>query len=202
MPGQRHPDNRRVEAYLDRQLSDMLGLILQHRHQPFSLWLRGMISQCALEHDLPDARLVQVMLPRPVIRDLRDVLRSRGQTLSVWFRAMVDRCAAERLPESQGDVKKIIPHQVAQLAREALLREYQLQMEIAARGNTPEERKKMREDAGKVGDAADWFADVEEERRLRLHVLESGQRAPRHRTKAGANPETDSTSSATDAPIG
>jgi len=129
---------------------------------------------------------------------LDSLLRSRGQSLTEWVRAMIAECAAERLPESQGDVKKIIPIPAADLAQKVLECEGDRLLRAANKITDPVLRSERRKEAAKYQDAADWFAHVLDQARHRRHVLESGQRKPRHRyttdrpTSEGAEEEDQS----------
>lgn len=116
---------------------------------------------------------------------LRALLRSRGQDLAQWIRAMMARCAAERLPESQGDVKKVIPLEIADLAHKVLDGEGDRLMRSAAKITDPVVRAERRQEAAAYYDAAGWFADVIEQARYRRHLLDTGKRKPRHRYTAG-----------------
>lgn len=124
---------------------------------------------------------LRTRLPLAEHQRLHLLLVSSGLSLRDWLIAQINRCAAERLPESQGDVKKIVPAEVADLAQKVLELEANRLLEAAAKLSDRELRAERRREAGRLLDAADWFATVIEERRRRLFLLSSGQRQARHR---------------------
>lgn len=142
--------------------------------------------------------LVATRLPSHEIERLERVLRSQGLCLRDWIIVQVDRSAAERLPESQGDVKKIVPQELAKLSREACELQGDFYLRLANATSDQIERKRLRQLAAPWLDAAGWFSTVVEEGRRRHHVLDSGQRQPRHRRKESPSPATDSSSRTTD----
>ncbi len=131
-----------------------------------------------------DYKHVGAMLAPAVKRDLDDVLATAGLGFTDWLRAMIVRCKAERLPESQGAVKKIIPMEVAELAQKVLFAEGERIHSSAGKLADPSSRNRRREEADPYFQASDWFADVVEQINVRQHILESGQRQPRHRYTA------------------
>jgi chlorite dismutase len=133
---------------------------------------------------------------------LEVVLTTCGLGFSDWLRAMIDRCAEERLPESQGDVKKIIPAEIARDSRVALEQIADFYLMLSKKSTDRLERSRLRKLAAPYLDAADFFSSVLEERRKRQHVLESGQREARHRRKGSESPATDSSSRTTVSPTG
>lgn len=149
-----------------------------------------------------DQKLKNAYIPTSLEELLNQVLKSRGQSYSEWVRSMINRCAAERLPESQGDVKKIIPGEVSALAQEALELQGQFYLTLSAKQTDPAERRRYRQMAAPYLNSAAFFSDVLEERRRRAHILESGQRAARHRVKSAVSPPTESSSSTKEAPSG
>ena len=140
-------------------------------------------------------RRAQAWLDLSKYRQLENVLKARGLDFVQWLRVMIDKDAAERLPESQGAVKKVIPLEVARVAREALEQQGDFYYRLAQKTSDPLERSRLLKKSGPYYDAASFFGDSLEEMRRRRHLLESGQRQPRHRRKSAAKPATDSNSS-------
>lgn len=129
------------------------------------------------------------------------LLRARGVHLKDWVLAQLDRCASDRLPESQGDVKRVIPPEVSEIAEEVLSIHGNAITNAAKRG-TVLERADAAKKAAPYLDAAAWFGEVNEDRRFRRHVIDSGQRTPRHRLKASPSPAVASSSATKEAPTG
>lgn len=136
------------------------------------------------------------------------LLRRRGLRFGDWLRQTIDRQYAERLPESQGDVKRVIPSAVAVLAAETLAEKGQFLMERSTRTKAGDRRLTLRDEAKPYLDAASWFDAVEDDRSFREHLLESGQAKARHRPTAAhplqvlPNPAVASLSATKDRPTG
>jgi hypothetical protein len=113
---------------------------------------------------------------------------------------MVVQCLADRLPESQGGVKKVIPEDVARLAMATLEQHGDFLMQLAKHPDAPERQLYLRQEAGEYMDAAGWFSEVLAARRFREHLLETGQRQPRHRLKSSPSPQEAKNLHTTDAP--
>lgn len=125
--------------------------------------------------------MVRTRLSRDQIGKLHELLKFYGLNLNDWLVAQIDRCLAERRPESQGDVKKVLPPDVVTLAQQVLHEEGDRVLRSANSLTDPVLRSERRREAARFLNASDWFADVIEQRRFRRHLLESGQARPRHR---------------------
>ena len=148
-------------------------------------------------------RQFRLRLTRRQYQRIEDILRVRGlDSVREFLDAMIDLCHSERLPESQGDVKRVIPSEVATLAAEALAEKGQFLIERAARAKDMQHRAELRAEAKPLLDAASWFDVVEDDRHFREHILNSGQRTARHRLKPPDNPEIAMSSATREAPMG
>lgn len=138
--------------------------------------------------------VVKTRLPIGAKMRLEKLLRDRGQNTKEWIIAQIDRCQSERVPESQGDVKKIIPSDTAAAAREALDFMGAFYYDLFSKTSDAVEKRRLRLKLDFYQTHSEWFGTVLEDKRYREYLLESGQRSPRHRIKSVPNPEEESSS--------
>lgn len=132
----------------------------------------------------------------PQTRDmLNKVLSTRGLNFTQWLHVAISRDACERLPESQGGVKRIIPPEVAEIAREKLEQEGDFLYQLAKKTADPVLKKELLAKAGPYYDGAAFFGVIVAEVHRRKHVIGTGQRQPRHRKNVDRKPATDINSS-------
>jgi hypothetical protein len=129
----------------------------------------------------------------PELREWLDtLLRRRGITFQEWLSAQIQRDLDEssRPPESQGDVKRVVPLDLAVRLHELAYREGDRLWNEAKVLPPSRAREQLRQRARLYQDDACWLADTIEGYRYREHVLENGfQRGdgtvraiqPRHR---------------------
>jgi hypothetical protein len=143
---------------------------------------------------------------------LERLLKRLGVPFARWLRDRINEDLRLRTPESQGGVEfHLAPgdgedvlfylHRLAQREAEGLR---------AALASTPrdlsgpaaERRAFLRREVDFAYHAAAWCHELLEAFRLRRYVLESGQRAPRHRLKSSEAPPKASSVVTTSAPTG
>jgi len=140
---------------------------------PTASWMR--------EHPKFETRIPAKALPR-----IEAAMRKRGLDRSGLVLYATETILAERLPESQDGLQRVqIDRETAQAAADALIakaEERRRTADVVYKATQDVlKRQKLRREAHDLDEQAAWFLGIAEGASYRQHVIESGQKAKRHR---------------------
>jgi len=125
-------------------------------------------------------------VPAKSVSRIEAAMRKRGLDRSGLVRFATETILAERLPESQDGIQRVqIDRDTAQKAADTLIAKAEELRRSAdvVYASTQDllKRRELRQQATDLDEAAAWFLGIAEGASYRQHVIESGQKAKRHR---------------------